>query len=132
MKTSKVFFILLIVCINVNISFSANNIPDKISIAFKNGNALLLSEYFNENIEITLLETEGIYSKTQAEQMIIKFFKDNLPENFNIIHKGGKETSNFAICEYITKNNKYRITIYLKDVEGQSLIHQLRIQYDNN
>ncbi len=133
----KLFKVILIICVIISINncgyeILANNIPNEIINAFKNGNSKELSKYFNSNIEMTILDNEGIYSKLQAEQIIADFFTKNPPKNFQVIHQGGKEGSRYAICEYYGLEKKFRVTIYLKEIESNSLIHQLRIQYDNN
>ncbi|MBN2519244.1 MAG: DUF4783 domain-containing protein [Bacteroidales bacterium] len=133
----KLFKVILIICVIISINnysygILANNIPNEIINAFKNGNSKELSKYFNITIEMTILDNEGIYSKIQAEQIIADFFLKNPPINFQVIHQGGKEGSRYAICEFNSSEKKFRVTIYLKEIENNSFIHQLRIQYDNN
>src|SRR3989304_4296695 len=121
MKSIKaiLFAILFIVFYSNAYSITAKNIPVGITDAFKNGNSKELATYFNNNIEITLLETEGIYSKSQAEQILADFFKKYPPKNFQMIHRGGKERSNYAICEFYSGEKKFRVTIYLKEINNE-------------
>lgn len=109
----------------------SSNIPKEITESIKKGDSKALTAFLNENIEMAILNDEGIYSKQQAEQVLKKFFENNPPTDFSIIHIGGKESSRYAIGEYKSNNKNYRITIYLKDYNGKPLIHQLRIQYEN-
>lgn len=108
-----------------------NDIPDGIIIAFKKGNASELVKYFNDNVELALSDIDDIYSKNQAELIIKDFFKKHPPTNFNVLHKGGKETSRYAIGNLTTSNGKFRITILIKIKEDISLINQLRIEKED-
>lgn len=110
----------------------SSSIPEEITESLKKGDAKGLSKYFNTNIEMAILNKEGIYSKSQAEQVLKNFFDKYPAKKFQFIHTGGIEGSNYAIGEYESNNAKFRITIYLKNNNKNSLIHQLRIQHDNN
>jgi len=106
-------------------------IPSDIAIAFKVGSAEELARYFNNTIELVVKETEDVYSKLQAQQIIDNFFTDHYPKSFEFIHQGGKEESKFAIGKLVTFNGTFRVYILYKQKDGQTLIHQLRIESEN-
>ncbi len=108
-----------------------NNIPDGIILAIKEGDASELAKYFNNNIELALADIDDMYSKNQAELILKDFFKKHPPISFDILHKGGKESSRYAIGNLATSNGKFRITILIKVREDKSLINQLRIEKEN-
>ena len=110
------------------ISAIAIEIPSGIIHAFSKGDALALSAYFSSTLELTLNDKEEIYSKTQAEIILRKFFTDNPPTQFRIIHEGGKERSKYAIGKLSTGTRSFRVTFLLKTMENKVLIHQLRIE----
>ena len=126
----KALFITLLFFSFQSFSF-AGDIPDKIISAFATGNSSQLSEFFNNSIELTLLEKEDIYSKTQAEMILRDFFAKHPPSKFTIIHKGGKDNSRYAIGDLVSGANTYRITFLLKMDGDKVFIHQLRIENDN-
>ena len=72
-----------------------------------------------------------MYSRSQAEQILLKFFLDHKPLAFKIIFEGGKENSRYAIGSLTTKETKYRIYILIKKQDGEPLIHQLRIEEED-
>ena len=74
---------------------------------------------------------DDIYSKNQAELIIRDFFKKHPPTGFDILHKGGKVSSRYAIGNLSTSNGKFRITILIKIKEDISLINQLRIEKED-
>ncbi|MEA2106716.1 MAG: DUF4783 domain-containing protein [Bacteroidota bacterium] len=113
-------------------SFSLNQeIPRDIAIAFKVGNADELSRYFNNTIELVILDKEDVYSKVQAKQIIDQFFLDHTPKSFEFVHQGGKEESQFAIGKLVTFNGTFRIYLLIKLKNDKSFIHQLRIETEN-
>jgi len=109
---------------------SAQEIPENIEKALRIGNATELAKYFNTNIELVVEKNEDVYSKSQAQVIMKEFFANHKPKKFQIIHKGG-EKAKFVIGTLETENNKYRVYFFLKEKGGNSLIHQLRIEEDN-
>jgi hypothetical protein len=134
MKIAKLiipFVFMQILCLGCASNTLYNEIPDGIITAIKEGKASELAKYFNNNVELALSDIDDMYSKNQAELIIKDFFKDHPPTSFNILHKGGKETSRYAIGNLTTSNGKFRITILIKIKEDKSLINQLRIEQEN-
>ncbi|MBS3806205.1 MAG: DUF4783 domain-containing protein [Bacteroidales bacterium] len=103
-------------------------IPRDIAIAFKVGTAKELARFFNNNLELAVGEKEDVYSKSQAERIMDNFFVNHPPRSFKFIHQGGKETARYAIGKLVTFNGEFRVYMLLKQKNGQSLIHQLRIE----
>ncbi|OFX20560.1 MAG: hypothetical protein A2041_06745 [Bacteroidetes bacterium GWA2_31_9b] len=130
-KKSIPFIIIFSFIFNLG-SFSYDQeIPRDISIAFKVGNAEELARFFNNTIELVILDKEDVYSKLQAQQIIDNFFTDHFPKSFEIIHQGGKEESKFAIGKLVTFNGTFRVYFLLKLKDDQPFIHQLRIEQEN-
>jgi hypothetical protein len=102
-------------------------IPNDIIVSLKSGNAKVLASYFNQNIELFILDDENVYSKAQAEQIVTGFFNRCQPEKFSIIHQGGKEEAQYVIGNLITKQGTFRVYFLLKKNAGKDIIHQLRI-----
>jgi hypothetical protein len=103
-------------------------VPDEIIQSLKTGNSKTLSAYFNQNVELVVLENDNVYSKAQAQQIVNKFFSSNPPENFIIIHQGGKEGAQYVIGNLVTGKGTYRVYFLLKKSDGKDYIHQLRIE----
>ncbi len=127
MKTT--FFILAFLSLfNIN----SGELPEPVFNALKNGNATELAKYFNVNIDLTLLEKQDIYSKTQAESLLKEFFSKNIPSNFRVIHQGGKEDAQYVVGKLTTSTGPYRVSMLLKGQGKSVLIHQLRIEKEND
>lgn len=103
-------------------------VPDEIIQSLKTGDSKTLSEYFNQNVEMVVLENDNVYSKAQAQQIVSKFFSNNSPENFIVIHQGGKEGAQYVIGNLATNKGTFRVYFLLKKNNGKDYIHQLRIE----
>ncbi len=137
MKTIKLTSTVLVVLSLFLVSFETEQqvtVPDEIYSAIKAGNSKVLSKYFNTNVELVILDKEGVYSKTQAELILRDFFSKNTPNNLVKRHEGksGKEASKYVICTLNTSKGQYRIYFVMKNNGGEFAIHQFRIENDNN
>jgi len=103
-------------------------VPDEIIQSLKSGDSKTLSAYFNQNVELVVLENDNVYSKAQAQQIVNKFFSANPPESFTVIHQGGKEGAQYVIGNLVTGKGTYRVYFLLKKSGGKDYIHQLRIE----
>lgn len=120
------FFI--IVSLMLTASHIQAQIPEQIIQSFKEGNAKILAEYFNKNVELVVLENDNVYSKAQAQQIVNKFFSSNTPKNFTVIHMGDTEGAKYVIGNLKTNNGSFRVYFLLKTSDGKNYIHQLRIE----
>jgi len=109
----------------------AEDIPQAIVDALRTGNTAVLSGYFNTSIELAILDQEDIYSKQQAELIMKDFFAKHVPSSFVILHKGGKEGSQYAIGNLVTSSGKFRVTLWIKMTQNKPYIHQLRFEEGN-
>ncbi len=125
----KISFVLIFVSGFLFSSVNSNaQIPDEIVLSLQTGNAKVLSDYFNDNVELVVLDNDNVYSKAQAKQIVNNFFNSFTPESFNVIHQGGKEGSKYVIGNLKTNNGNFRIYFLLKNSNGKDYIHQLRIE----
>lgn len=103
-------------------------VPDEIIASLKSGNARALSEYFNQNVELVVPENDNVYSKAQAQLIVSNFFSSHSPQNFSVIHQGGKEGAQYVIGNLGTQKGTFRVYFLLKKSDGKDYIHQLRIE----
>lgn len=106
-------------------------IPSGIAIAFRTGSAAGLSEYLNSTVELVLPGKEDFYSKSVAETILKDFFSRYRSREFVIKHQGARGDAQYAIANLETDKGKFRVYFLLKKVNGNPLIHQIRIETDN-
>jgi len=107
---------------------SVLNLPDEIVQALKNGDAKTFSKYFNTSVELIFSESQGVYGKAQAEQILKNFFNNNASPSgtfgYKDLHSGNRDNPQYYIGELHTGKGRYRVTIFMKDQR----IHQMRIE----
>ncbi len=96
-----------------------------IAKALSAGDAGTLAEYFDENVELIVLDEEGIYSKAQAEQVVKKFFVDYPPKSFKLVHKGtNNDKLHYCIGNMKIGEITYRVSFYMKQTDDEHLLIQ--------
>lgn len=130
--TKKILFTLFLISVFTiftnPLKAQKTQVPDEIIESLKTGNSKTLSKYFNQNVEMAVLENENVYSKAQAQQIVNKFFNSNSPESFNIIHQGGSEGDQYVIGNLVTNKGTFRVYFLLRKNNGKDYIIQLRIE----
>jgi len=107
------------------------DVIEDIATEIRGANSTTLSGYFNETVDLTLLDNEGTYSKSQAELIMKDFFTKNPPDTFEINHQGSSNKGSiYAIGTYVTTDNSYRNYILLKKISGDLKITQFRLEED--
>ncbi len=103
-----------------------NEVIDQIREAIKAGSAKELSKHLNQTIDVTIDGKPQNYSKAQAEFVLRDFFKAHPPADFNIIHQGSSKGGQpFAIGEYISGPDKYRVWMKIKTTNKDQLIQEI-------
>jgi hypothetical protein len=110
-------------------TFSVAGPIDKIAELIKQGKAHELAAYFASTIDVTILENSNAYSKTQAEIILEKFFKENKPLSVKLIHRiGSNPNYKFGVLVLTTDKGKYRVAFTLKDPDKAMTMIELRIE----
>lgn len=100
-----------------------------ISQALRSGNAESLGAYFNNTVEITVLEKEDRYNKADAIKVVKEFFGKYQPKTFSEVHKGVSKGGNLHYCigEMQTSSKTFRVYLLMEDESNSYKIQQLRI-----
>ena len=124
------FPLLLIACLLTFSSLLAqSDISSAVGAALKKGDAASIASYLMPQVELTLVGKDGVYDKTQAQQMLAGFFKENPPQNFVIKHQGtSKLDDQFRIGELTTSKGLFRVTFFMKKNNNLLQIKQLKIE----
>jgi len=132
-KTLFIVFTLLFVAtaFTVDISQNAEEVIKKVSSALQKGDSQELSKHFTKTVELDILGEENFYSVSQAEILLKNFFEKGKPTKFTINHQGVKDASSFAIGTLTVINGNLRVSFFMKTEDNQTLIHQLRIEQND-
>ena len=109
-------------------AYQGNPSLDAISKALSSGDVAALSQYFGENVEISILDKEQMYPKAKATEVVRSFFNDNKPKAFNQVHQGtSRENSDqYCIGNMSATTGSYRVYIYLKMNGNSATIQEIR------
>ncbi len=128
MKKTK-YFIISIVCLfaSAQPSFGQDDIINTVKETIKAGSAKELANYLNQTVDIMIDEKLESYSKAQAEFVLRDFFKAHVPTEFTIIHQGSSKGGQpFAIGQYKSDKETFRVFIKIKTVGKLQLVHEIR------
>jgi hypothetical protein len=126
MKKLMLVFIVLIVS---QVMFSQEKEAALIAKSFGTGDITTIATFFPSSIDMTIVETEDVFSKAQATQILSQFFKANEPSSFDVQHKGASKGGDYyQIGTLKTKKGQFRVTFYLK-MDGEKVyLKRLKIE----
>jgi len=102
---------------------------DKIAMLIRQGNVHELAGFFAENVEVSVLDEENVYSKAQAELILDKFFSENKPGSIRILHKVNSNANyQFGVLQVNTGKSLYRIAFTLKGSGSKLAIIEFRVE----
>ena len=109
----------------------AQEIPAGVITAFKRGSSQELSKYMGDKVNLVLQGSSANVDKKKATAMMQEFFTENKVNAFDVNHQGKRDESSFVIGTLTTTKGKFRVNCFLKKVQTQYLIHQIRIDKIN-
>ena len=110
------------------LSFAGNEAA--ITTAISKGDVETLSKYFDETVEICIIELEDMLDKDEAKSQIKTFFAANQPKSFQVVHNGTSkgQDSRYFIGEMKTVDNTFRVYVYMKNSDDAYLIQEIRFE----
>ena len=123
---TKGFWVLLVLSLQVFVAFAQGDAINQIRETIKAGSSKELTKYLNQTVDITIEGKVESYSKAQAEFVFRDFFKQHPPSEFSIIHQGSSQGGKpFAIGQYKSGQDVYRVFMKIKSVNNQQLLHEI-------
>jgi Domain of unknown function (DUF4783) len=100
-----------------------------INAALSGGDSHTLAMYFDNNVNVTILDNENTYSKAQAEMVIKDFFAKHQPKSFAPVHEGtSPEGSKFSVGTLTTASGNFRTFVLIKQKGTTFLIQEIRFE----
>jgi Domain of unknown function (DUF4783) len=124
----NLLFVALIVNFVAFSSFKKVGPIDDVIEAIKNSNSILLSNYFDNTIDIALPDKNDSYSKAQAQIVVKDFFNVNTVKDFIANHRGNNNGGYYCIGTLSTNKGNFRVTFYMKQKSGKSVLQEIRIE----
>ncbi|MEY3052042.1 MAG: hypothetical protein RLY31_1827 [Bacteroidota bacterium] len=100
----------------------------EITKAISAGDAATLGSFFDDNVEVAVLDKEGTYSKSAAISVVRDFFTKHKPSRFSQVHQGTSKgkVSEYCIGDLQTTNGSFRVYIYMRVSGNRYTIQELR------
>jgi hypothetical protein len=122
----KAFIVFCILTLQVFASKGQSEVIDQLKETIKAGSAKELSKYLFQTVDVTIEGKVQSYSKAQAEFVFRDFFRQHPPSEFNIIHQGSSKGGQpFAIGQYKSADETYRVFMKIKAVNKQQFLHEI-------
>lgn len=112
-------------------SIMAQEIPAGVITAFNRGSSQELNKYLGDKVNLVLQATSTDVDKQKATALMQQFFTENPVSGFNVNHQGKRDESSFIVGTLTTAKGKFRVNCFLKKLQNQYLIHQIRIEKTN-
>ncbi len=120
-----VFVLLFLTSVSIK-TFAQGDVIDQVKETIKAGSAKELSKYLNQTVDVTIEGNVQSYSKAQAEFVFRDFFKQHPPSEFSIIHQGSSKGGQpFAIGQFKSGGETYRVFMKIKAINSQQLVHEI-------
>lgn len=125
-RSQTLLVIIAALTLQVFAAMAQNDVIGMIRETIKAGSAKELSRYLNQTVDVTIEGKVESYSKPQAEFVFRDFFKQHPPSEFGIIHQGSSKGGQpFAIGQYKSGNDVYRVFMKIKSINNQQLLHEI-------
>jgi hypothetical protein len=122
----KTFIVFCILTLQVFASNGQDDVIYQVKETIKAGSSKELSKYLFQTVDVTIEGKVQSYSKAQAEFVFRDFFRQHPPSEFNIIHQGSSKGGQpFAIGQYKSADETYRVFMKIKSVNKQQLLHEI-------
>jgi len=109
-------------------SFKTQSSIDEVIGALRSGNTSQLSNFFDDNVELTLPDKSDSYSKAQAQLIVKDFFGNNGVKGFELKHKGDSPGGHFCIGTLQTNTGNFRTNVFMKVKNGKEVVKEIRFQ----
>jgi hypothetical protein len=122
----KVLIVFAILTLQVFAASAQSGVIYQVRETIKAGSSKELSKYLFQTVDVTIEGKVQSYSKAQAEFVFRDFFRQYPPSEFNIIHQGSSKGGQpFAIGQYKSGDQTFRVFMKIRSVNNQQLLHEI-------
>ncbi len=103
---------------------------ERIQTALEKGDARLLLDASAERLELNLLGTNGLYSRSQAQYVMQNFFRQYPPKRFSFQERTEAQGSQVGAGYYWHEPAEQPLWVFvmLRDKDGQPELREIRIE----
>lgn len=102
---------------------------DNLAKLLKEGNAREIARFFNPALTFSVPGHDGIFSQSQAEGFLKRFFEENKPVSFRVSHQGkSADGAHFLIGILTCNTGSFKVYSLMKKMENRERIIQFQIE----
>jgi hypothetical protein len=117
------------IVLSSGVQAQSNEVEEQVIRSIEAGNASELARHFTQKVDLTTPGTDDVFSKAQAEQILKDFFEEHDPKKLKLEHRGtSKLKDRYRIGKLVTSDGDFRLTYFMKKVNGEARIKKLRIE----
>ncbi len=117
---------ILISIFSLGSAFAQQDIIAQVKDAIRTGSSKEMVKLLSSSVDMTIDGKLKTYSSSQAEFILRDFFKKNPPTSFTLVHQGAsKSGSPYAIGEYLSNEQKFRVWISVKKQKELFVVNQI-------
>ncbi len=135
--TTKKTLLLYLISVSICLPFYAGAQDTELKTLFtaigndlKSGDAATFAQWFAEDMEVDVLGTAGVCSKSQARQLMKNFFSRYTPKSFTILHMSGSVPMLYCIGTLLAGGERFRVILFVKSERDEHTLQQIRIEKD--
>lgn len=96
---------------------------------FLAGDAKGVSNYFASTLNFSLQHYERVYSKVQAERILLDFFQHYSPKEVQVVHVlESNPNFRYVVFSLVTQNQQFRVSFKLIAENNSFRLSELRIE----
>jgi hypothetical protein len=92
------------------------------------GGASAISKYFDENVDITILDKSNNYGKSQAKMVLYDFLNSHPVLGFEIIQKNSEGDRPYCVGRLLTGKGNFKTTLRVRMRGGRPYLQEIRIE----
>ena len=101
---------------------------DDVLDAIKKGDAMRVSKFFDNTVQINLPDKNASYSKSQAFLIIRDFFANNKIKGLNILYKSSNLNSHYCFGSLLTVNGSFKMSLFMRQDGSNDVIQELHFE----
>ena len=101
---------------------------DDVCRAIGGGNVAELTAIMDEEVELSILDKEDLYTRAEATAVLKDFFTKFTPTSFGKVHQGASKSDDAEYCIGTLTTNKgsFRVYIYVAKTASGVMLQELK------
>ena len=120
---------IILVCLGQPSKTAENN--QKINQYIRTGDAASLSQYMQDMVELVMNHTAETYSKNQVTSILKEFFRENPPQNFEVLQSWKEDEATYTLGTYTSTNEMQYRFYYVVKKSGQNKNAKVSVYHIN-